>query len=189
MPPVREAPQPPKCHGFEHVANVDVRQTVALSREREHGVGSGVDSSADPSREVHAEKGEARLGKRIDQVTHEVLALGAQSVVLTPERHDPAWGPGTGHAGDPVGVEPGAVHDDPRGVLSDRSHDPPCVGFPHEVADFGACRDLTATAADFTLERGTDATEVDDPLLGHDDRRDTADVWLDLGSLLRGQAA
>jgi hypothetical protein len=63
---------------------------------------------------VDAEKREAGIGNRIDGVADEVAALVLHLVVLAAEGNDLEVGLASGHAGDRVAVQPGAVNDMPR---------------------------------------------------------------------------
>ena len=67
-----------------------VPPAVALSGQREHGVGPGV-RRAPPMPRVRCtpRNGKRRVGHRVDQVAHQRAARAAQLEVLAAERHDP----------------------------------------------------------------------------------------------------
>ena len=69
-----EVRNPPNRSVSSDVATVDARRRVALARERQDGVRSGVDATADARVEVHAEERELRVRHRVDQRSHEVAA-------------------------------------------------------------------------------------------------------------------
>src|SRR5579863_1820758 len=105
---------------------------VALAREGENGVGSGVDFASDASGEVHAEKRETRIGHGIDESAHQRGASGQKVVVLAAERDDYYAGVVAGHAGDAVTVEAGTVDHRVCGESSAGSFDD---DFVRELAD------------------------------------------------------
>ena len=51
-----------------HVARIERRLAVSLPRQRQYGVRPDSNIAADHAREVNAEKGQFRIGHRIDQV-------------------------------------------------------------------------------------------------------------------------
>jgi len=69
----------------------------------------GFDAAMDQPREMHAEEGKPRVGHRVDQVAHQVLALRAQLVILAAEGHDAHLAPLARQLGYAVAVQAGAI--------------------------------------------------------------------------------
>jgi len=82
---------------------------VALPGPGDHGVGATADYSTLDSAKGRAEEGEARVGDRVDEVADEGTGPGFEGVKLAAEWDEANLGPYTGHSGDTVCVEPGAV--------------------------------------------------------------------------------
>ena len=99
--------------GSHSFADADVAFAVALPRPGQHRVGAGFHIAVDVAGVMHPQKGEARVGNRIDQPFDQVMAAGRQLVVLAAEGNDADVGVLPRHPRQAVGVEAGAVDDVP----------------------------------------------------------------------------
>jgi len=115
---------------------------------------------------VHPKEGEARIRDRVDQALDKAPAIRAQGVILTAEGNDPRLVGSAHHAGQPVGLQPGA-HDDVVEVLyialpvPDCSHDDTRGSLP-ETHDLFTGQNLTASGDDEFGEPAGDSGEVCD---------------------------
>ena len=82
----------------------DVGAPIALTPKREHGVGTNLEVTGHPTREVHAKERVARIGDRIDEPTDEVALVRLHCHVLATERDDPGTGLAVGLLRDAIGV-------------------------------------------------------------------------------------
>jgi hypothetical protein len=178
----------PKARPGEGTCRVRGRKAgagVALALERPHRIGAGFDSAADHSREVHAQKREARIRYGIDQVADESCFLGFEPVVLAAERHDANRRRHTAQSRHTIGLQPGAV-DQPFGL--DRSGG----GLEDKTSALAPKPDESRRGSDrptafahFSGDRLRDPPVVDDPGLRNEKPLDTSNVRFVFAELVR----
>ncbi len=85
----------------------------------------------DHPRKMDAQKGEIRIGNRIDQVTDERTALGANTVIFTAERDDAQRPLVAGQRAYAVTLKAGAIHYEIASTVDSRKRisQPPGVCF------------------------------------------------------------
>ena len=184
-------PQGGGAEHLERVAAVDAA-AVRLATTGEHGVGSHVDRAVDHPGHVHAEERPPRVGHRVDQVTHQMAGRRCELVVLAAERQDRHRRRGARHAGDPVAVQPGAVHE-PLGddVTAARRDAELAVGAagPLDPGHLGTRHERTPAGGQVVGERPGDTAVVGDRRVGHVQCGDARDVRLDGVQLGRADAS
>src|SRR5206468_518398 len=84
----QEAPEAAIAQRVEEIAGLDVGFAITLARERQDRIRSGLNPAVNQAREMDAEKGEPRVGNRIDEIPDEGLPLRPDLVILSAERHD-----------------------------------------------------------------------------------------------------
>ena len=90
------------------IARPNSPSPVLLPSQREYRVRPDQHVAVNGRREVHAEERVLRIRHRVDQPAHQVPRLGAQRVVLAPERHDPRLGVVAGPLRHSVRLQAGA---------------------------------------------------------------------------------
>src|ERR1700760_1474001 len=102
---------------------------ISLAGESQNGVWPSLDPAVDQTGKVHSQKWKFWIWNRIDQVSHQVLPIGTQLVILTAERDDLHGVPGARFAGNPVTVQSGTVNNEIRFVFAAGRLNHPCAGF------------------------------------------------------------
>ena len=133
----RHAPETGEGDRGGQVAQADVGVTVAFTCEGQDGVGAGVDSAGDAAGEVHSEERKAGIGHGVDQGAHQGGALGHEVIVFAAERDDHYVRGVTGHAGDAVAEQAGAVDERAGGKWSAWGLDHDFVGRAADVGGSG----------------------------------------------------
>ena len=129
-------------------------------------------------------KGKLRIGHRIDQVPHQLLALGADLVILAAEREDAHLALFAGEFGYAVAMQAGAVDQKVRGEFAGRGFDGPAAAARDHAIGARAGDHADTAIGEFGDQRGAHAGVIHDAFLGHAQRGHAAHVRFDLAHLL-----
>jgi hypothetical protein len=186
--PPGETPDPGVREGAPGVAPGEGPARVAVAVQSENGVRAGLDRAVDAAGEVHAEKGEARIGDRVDETAHQRAPFGGELEVVAAKGDDADRRSQPGEPGDAVTVQTGAVDQPARLQRA-------AVGLDDELVPGGgdgshppAEKNVAAVALQLLGEGLGDAHEVDDSGLGHEEGVETTGVRLVVRDLPRRHA-
>ena len=149
----RHAPKTRISECRQRISETEIRLAIAFAPQGEHRVRSCLDAAANPAREVYAQERELRIGHRVDQPAHQlmasrVMAFRSDLVILAPKRHDDRIRPRPGKPGDTVAVKAGAVDDGARRERSLSGLNDHLAAATRQIQNPSSCADFPAPLCD-----------------------------------------
>ncbi|VTR70129.1 hypothetical protein DESC_780317 [Desulfosarcina cetonica] len=163
-------PEAGKAQHLQAVGRIEVDPTVAFAFPSQNGIGADGDPSVDHAGQVNAQKGQPRVGNRIDQVAETALEDRCEGEVLPAEGNDLKIDGNVHHARQAIGHQPAAGHEITAvdTVFADGHPDP--VGFLMDGGDRTTGADPSPQGGELPGQGGRDAGVVRDAGGRHEKR-------------------